>query len=208
MNNSKVKICGISNKKILEELINLGLDYVGFIFYKKSPRFASNEFLESIKDINFRDTIPVCVYVNPEENYVYKTSSYFKNPILQFHGDEKLEFCESFDLEYWKAIRVKDKEDVSKAQSFSSASAILFENYKEGHFGGTGESFNWNFLKYIQNKEQNFILSGGINYENVDNALSTNSWCIDLNSGVESEEGKKDIKLIKNILDKINKHEI
>ena len=161
MNNSKIKICGISNKKILEELINLGLDYVGFIFYKKSPRFASNEFLESIKDINFRDTIPVCVYVNPEENYVYKTSSYFKNPILQFHGDEKLEFCESFDLEYWKAIRVKDKEDVSKAQSFSSATAILFENYKEGHFGGTGESFN--LLYVASSSSRAYIRVSGTN---------------------------------------------
>ena len=80
MNNSKIKICGISNKKILEKLINLGLDYVGFIFYKKSSRFASNEFLESIKDINFRDTIPVCVYVNPEENYVYKTCLLYTSP--------------------------------------------------------------------------------------------------------------------------------
>ena len=204
MKKSKIKICGISNLDVLKELINLNINYVGFIFYSKSPRFADSDFLESFKDIDFKNTKPVCVYVNPDEEYVYKTSSYFSNPILQFHGDESNDFCESFGVEYWKAIRVKEKSDVLKTKLYSSASAILFENHKEGIYGGTGESFDWNWLNDLQEKEQYFILSGGINSENVHNALSTNSWCIDLNSGVESEEGIKDIALIKNILKIIN----
>jgi phosphoribosylanthranilate isomerase len=204
MKKSKIKICGISNLDVLKELINLNINYVGFIFYSKSPRFADSDFLESFKDIDFKNTKPVCVYVNPDEEYVYKTSSYFSNPILQFHGDESNDFCESFGLEYWKAIRVKEKSDVLKTKLYSSASAILFENHKEGIYGGTGESFDWNWLNDLQEKEQYFILSGGINSENFHNALSTNSWCIDLNSGVETEEGIKDIALIKNILKIIN----
>jgi phosphoribosylanthranilate isomerase len=204
MKKSKIKICGISNLDVLKELINLNINYVGFIFYSKSPRFADSDFLESFKDIDFKNTKPVCVYVNPDEEYVYKTSSYFSNPILQFHGDESNDFCESFGLEYWKAIRVKEKSDVLKTKLYSSASAILFENHKEGIYGGTGESFDWNWLNDLQEKEQYFILSGGINSKNVHNALGTNSWCIDLNSGVESEEGIKDIALIKNILKIIN----
>ena len=204
MKKSKIKICGISNLDVLKELINLDINYVGFIFYSKSPRYVDSGFLESFKDIDFKNTKPVCVYVNPDEEYVYKTSSYFSNPILQFHGDESNDFCESFGLEYWKAIRVKEKNDVLKTGSHSSASAILFENHKEGIYGGTGETFNWNWLNDLEQKEQYFILSGGINSENVHNALSTNPWCIDLNSGVESEEGIKDITLIKNILKIIN----
>lgn len=204
MKKSKIKICGISNLDVLKELINLDINYVGFIFYSKSPRYVDSDFLESFKDIDFKNTKPVCVYVNPDEEYVYKTSSYFSNPILQFHGDESNDFCESFGLEYWKAIRVKEKNDVLKTRSHSSASAILFENHKEGIYGGTGETFNWNWLNDLDQKEQYFILSGGINSENVHNALSTNPWCIDLNSGVESEEGIKDITLIKNILKIIN----
>ena len=204
MKKSKIKICGISNLDVLKELINLDINYVGFIFYSKSPRYVDSDFLESFKDIDFKNTKPVCVYVNPDEEYVYKTSSYFSNPILQFHGDESNDFCESFGLEYWKAIRVKEKNDVLKTRSHSSASAILFENHKEGIYGGTGETFNWNWLNDLEQKEQYFILSGGINSENVHNALCTNPWCIDLNSGVESEEGIKDITLIKNILKIIN----
>ena len=208
MNSPKVKICGISNIEILKTLISLDLDFIGFIFYSKSPRYVDTKFLQSIEDIDFKDSRPVCVYVNADENYIYETSSYFNNPILQFHGDEENNFCESFGLDYWKAIRVKDKEDLETISIYNSAQAILLENYKEGSYGGTGESFNWTILKDIENDDQNFVLSGGINSQNVDNALKTNSWCLDLNSGVESQEGIKNIELVKDILKTIETYGI
>ena len=208
MNSPKVKICGISNIEILKTLISLDLDFIGFIFYSKSPRYVDTKFLQSIEDIDFKDSRPVCVYVNADENYIYETSSYFNNPILQFHGDEENNFCESFGLDYWKAIRVKDKEDLETISLYNSAQAILLENHKEGSYGGTGESFNWKILKDIENDDQNFVLSGGINSQNVDNALKTNSWCLDLNSGVQSQEGIKNIELVKDILKTIETYGI
>ena len=208
MNSPKVKICGISNIETLKTLISLDLDFIGFIFYSKSPRYVDTKFLQSIEDIDFKDSRPVCVYVNADENYIYKTSSYFNNPILQCHGDEENNFCEAFGLDYWKAIRVKDKEDLETISLYNSAQAILLENHKEGSYGGTGESFNWTILKDIENDDQNFVLSGGINSQNVDNALKTNSWCLDLNSGVESQEGIKNIELVKDILKTIETYGI
>ena len=208
MNSPKVKICGISNIEILKTLISLDLDFIGFIFYSKSPRYVDTKFLQSIEDIDFKDSRPVCVYVNADEDFIYETSSYFNNPILQFHGDEENNFCESFGLDYWKAIRVKDKEDLEIISLYNSAQAILLENHKEGSYGGTGESFNWTILKDIENDDQNFVLSGGINSQNVDNALKTNSWCLDLNSGVESQEGIKNIELVKDILKTIETYGI
>ena len=208
MNSPKVKICGISNIETLKTLISLDLDFIGFIFYSKSPRYVDTKFLQSIEDIDFKDSRPVCVYVNAEEDYIYETSSYFNIPILQFHGDEENNFCESFGLDYWKAIRVKDKEDLETISLYNSAQAILLENHKEGSYGGTGESFNWTILKDIENDDQNFVLSGGINSQNVDNALKTNSWCLDLNSGVESQEGIKNIELVKDILKTIETYGI
>ena len=207
MRDQKVKICGVNDLSILEEIVNLEIDFVGFIFFGKSPRNVNNNFLELLNDFNFKKTKPVCVYVNPDEEFVYKTSSYLNNPIIQFHGDEDSSFCESFGLEYWKAIRIKDKKDFVELKNYDSASAILMENHKDGFYGGTGESFNWELLKNINTDRHNLILSGGINSQNVDNALTTKSWCIDINSGVESEVGKKDINLIKNIVNKINNHD-
>ena len=208
MNKQKLKICGISNLLILKELIALEVDYVGFIFFTKSPRNVSNDFLESLKEIDFKSTRPVCVFVNPKEEEVYQTSSYLTDPILQFHGDESDEFCESFGLDYWKAIRVKNETDLDLIDLYPSASAILLENHVPGTYGGTGESFDWNILDNSAELANNIVLSGGINSENVHNAITTNSWCIDLNSGVESEKGVKDIKLIKNILNIIKNYEI
>ena len=207
MSGQKIKICGVNDLSILEEIVNLEIDFVGFIFFEKSPRNVNNNFLELLNGFNFKKTKPVCVYVNPDEEFVYKTSSYLNNPILQFHGNEDSSFCESFGLEYWKAIRVKDKKDFDELINYDSASAVLMENHKDGFYGGTGESFNWEILKNINTDRHNLILSGGINSKNVDNALTTKSWCIDINSGVESEVGKKDINLIKNILNKINNHD-
>ena len=208
MNKQKIKICGISDLLILKELIALEVDYVGFIFFAKSPRNVSNDFLKSLKEIDFKSTRPVCVFVNPKEEEVYQTSSYLTDPILQFHGDESDEFCESFGLDYWKAIRVKNETDLDLIDLYPSASAILLENHVPGTYGGTGESFDWNILDNSAELANNIVLSGGINSENVHNAITTNSWCIDLNSGVESEKGVKDIKLIKNILNIIKNYEI
>ena len=129
MINPKIKICGISDIDILKQLINFNLDYVGFIFYSKSPRFVDEVFLEKIQDIDFKDTRPVCVYVNADEDFIYKTSSFFNNPVLQFHGDEDQNFCEAFGLDYWKAIRIKDISDIEMISQYSSAAAILFENH-------------------------------------------------------------------------------
>ena len=81
------------------------------------------------------------------------------------------------------------------------------ENHKDGLYGGTGEAFDWSLIKDHDDQIKKIILSGGINIENVDNAIDTLPWCIDLNSGVESSIGKKDIELIIDILKNIkNEH--
>ena len=198
-----IKICGISDFNFLNEIIELeDINYLGFIFYEKSPRYVNKNLLNKIKNFNFRDKRPVCVYVNANKEYIKETSSYFNDPILQFHGDETNEFCESHKSEFWKAIRIKDIESLKEATKFKSASAILFESYKKGKYGGTGESFDWNIIENINLNQKN-VLSGGINIKNVDNAINTNTWCIDINSGVESSIGIKDINLVKDILKKL-----
>ena len=63
-------------------------------------------------------------------------------------------------------------------------------------------SFDWNLMNSVKLLDTKIILSGGINCENVDNAININPWCIDINSGVESSPGVKSIDLIKNLLDK------
>ena len=198
-----IKICGIKDLNILNQLIELeAIDFIGFIFFEKSPRNVSNDFLNKVNGVNLQNKRAVCVYVDATKEFIQQTSSNFENPILQFHGNESNDFCKSFNKDFWKVIRVKDSNSINIAFDYPDASAILFENYTKGLYGGTGSVFDWNLLKNINKNDKKIIISGGINIENVDNAISINPWCIDINSGVEISPGVKDLDLIKQVLQK------
>ena len=198
-----IKICGIKDFNTLNQLIELeAIDFIGFIFFEKSPRNVSNDFLNKVNGVNLQNKRAVCVYVNATKEFIQQTSSNFENPILQFHGNESNDFCKSFNKDFWKVIRVKDSNSINIVSDYPDASAILFENYKKGLYGGTGSVFDWNLLKDINKNDKKIIISGGINIENVDNAISINPWCIDINSGVEISPGLKDLDLIKQVLQK------
>jgi len=198
-----IKICGIKDLNILNQLIELeAIDFIGFIFFEKSPRNVSNNFLNIVNGINLKNKRAVCVYVDASQEFIQQTSSNFQNPILQFHGNESNDFCKSFNKDFWKVIRVKDSNSINIVSDYPDASAILFENYTKGLYGGTGSVFNWSLLKNINKNDKKIIISGGINIENVDNAISVNPWCIDINSGVETSPGIKDLDLIKQVLQK------
>tara|TARA_B100000945_G_scaffold91364_1_gene71339 strand:+ start:1243 stop:1866 length:624 start_codon:yes stop_codon:yes gene_type:complete len=197
-----IKICGVNDLQILHELIMIDeVNFIGFIFYNDSPRNVTDNFLKKISKIDFKNKRPVCVYVNSSKEHIQETSSYFNNPILQFHGNETNQFCNSFNNEYWKVIRVKDLLSIKKISKYHSASAILLENYEENIYGGTGKSFNWNLLENIKSLDTKIIISGGINIKNVHNAINIEPWCIDINSGVESSAGVKDLNLINEIIE-------
>jgi phosphoribosylanthranilate isomerase len=87
--------------------------------------------------------------------------------------------------------------------NFPSAQAILLETFSENLSGGTGKSFDWTLLENMDLSKK-FILAGGINPNNIQSAISLNSWCIDINSGVESELAIKDNKLMAEIMTAFN----
>ena len=197
-----IKICGIADLNFLKEVVQINeISYLGFIFYEKSPRYITKDFLNDIKKFDFKDKRPGCVFVNASSEYIMESISYFKNPLLQFHGNETNQFCSSFKKDFWKVIHVKSIESIDRIEEYPDASAILLENYKKNQFGGTGESFDWKIVEKA-NLSKKIVLSGGINVKNVDNAISTQPWCIDINSGVESSIGIKDITLVNKILEK------
>ena len=197
-----IKICGIADLNFLNEVIQINeINYLGFIFYENSPRNVTKNLLNDIKRFDFKDKRPVCVFVNASSEFIKESISCFKDPLLQFHGDETNQFCSSFQKDFWKVIHVKSIESIDRIEEYPDASAILLENYKKDQFGGTGESFDWDIVKKA-NLSKKIVLSGGINVKNVDNAISTQPWCIDINSGVESSIGIKNITLVNKILEK------
>ena len=83
------------------------------------------------------------------------------------------------------------------------ADAILLDTHHSQLKGGTGNQFNWDLLLEIKKINKKIILAGGINLENIDNAINQDVFCLDINSGVESAPGKKEISLIKEIIYKV-----
>tara|TARA_Y100000996_G_scaffold340823_1_gene277982 strand:+ start:3445 stop:4053 length:609 start_codon:yes stop_codon:yes gene_type:complete len=195
----KLKICGIRDLNILQYACEAGVDFVGFIMANDSPRKISNDFLESLETFDFKETSPVFVFVNPSVEEVKKIITKIENPILQFHGDEGDNFCQQFNQIFWKTIRIKNSQSLDVINDFPSANALLLETFSNDAYGGTGKVFDWSLLENIslQNK---FILAGGINSENLEDAISLNPWCIDVNSGVESSLALKDKTLIDQVI--------
>jgi phosphoribosylanthranilate isomerase len=196
----KLKICGILDINILQHACEANVDFVGFIMANDSPRKISNDFLDSLENFNFLDTVPVFVFVNPSVEEVEKVTTKIENPILQFHGDEGDNFCKQFNKSFWKTIRVKNSQSLETINDFPSADALLLETYSDDIYGGTGEMFDWNLLENIP-LQKKFILAGGINSENIKEAVSLSPWCIDVNSGVESSLALKDKTLIDQMIE-------
>ena len=199
----KIKFCGLNNLDSLRHACDLNADFAGFIFAEQSPRKVEPNFIAQLKDFNFCRTVPVSVFVNPSIQEVQQAIEILPNTILQFHGDESDEFCRHFHQPFWKSIPVKDKQSLLMSDNFPSAQAILLETFSQNLSGGTGKSFDWTLLENMDLSKR-FILAGGINPNNIQSAISLNSWCIDINSGVESELAIKDNKLMAEIMTAFN----
>ena len=195
----KLKICGIRDIDILKYTCDIGVDFAGFIMVDDSPRKISNDFISSLKNFDFQNTLPVFVFVNPSIDEVKKITKIIQNPILQFHGDETEDFCKQFNLPFWKTIRVQNSQSLELLKDYASADAFLFETYVDDSYGGTGKVFDWNLLKNTP-LDKKFVLAGGISFKNIKEAISLNPWCIDVNSGVESSLAIKDKALMAQII--------
>ena len=198
----KVKICGITNYKDALAAVDMGADILGFNFYPKSPRYINPERAEVI--INrlpgFVDVAGL--FVNESLGKVQEIADLCQLNWVQLHGDESPKFCKSLaslNVKTMKALRIKDKKDVNKADKYFT-DAVLFDAFHPEKYGGTGLTFDWNIVGHIGKR---VFLAGGINPDNVEAAVKLGVYGIDVCSGVESEPGRKDEKLMKKLFKNI-----
>jgi phosphoribosylanthranilate isomerase len=192
----KIKICGITNSADAEMAHQAGADALGFIFFKGSPRFISNDKIKSI----IREIPPfvskVGVFVNASRDEVQRAIEETGIDTLQFHGDETPEACRGFGLKTIKAFRVQGK-DMLQIMPRYDVEAWLLDSFVAGERGGTGKTFDWDLAVHATSLGTPVILSGGLNPENIARAVShVQPYAVDVSSGVESAPGKKDANLI------------
>lgn len=198
---TKVKICGITNVDDALKAAYYGAWAVGFVFHKKSPRYVSPSKVRKIIQALPPFVTPVGVFVNLNERAVRDVCKFTGIQTLQFHGDEDVVYCKRFKgFKIIKAFRVDEHYNFSGVDAYKT-DAFLFDTFKPDTFGGTGETFNW---KILEKKKSTVpcILSGGLNPENIMEALDTvQPYAVDVSSGVEKSPGLKDPRLIRAFMD-------
>lgn len=188
-----VKICGITNPADAEMAIESGADSLGFNVFPDSPRFVDLRRARSWIDALPADVARVLIGVNPSFRQALEWIADETFHAVQLHGEAWHPFLarllETDSL--IAAISVKNERSVSDLDWFMGF-AFLFDGYRAGDFGGTGESFSWEILQGRRIAKP-VILAGGLTPENIVNAIQiVDPYAVDVASGVESKPGKKD----------------
>ena len=205
-----VKICGISSPDIYRHCAELGVDWVGFVFFSASPRnlpLTQARALADAADSDTQLTVPpqrVALCVDASDDELTAIINAARPDMLQLHGNETVDRVRAikskFHLPVMPVIKVAGKADIEKAALFSDcADWLLFDAAPHNEAktnepnlpGGTGESFDWQYLAEAE-LPLPFMLAGGLTAANVEQAITlTNAPCVDVSSGVEENRGEK-----------------
>ena len=194
-----VKICGISTPDTLEATIGAGADFVGFVFFEKSPRHIALETAAALGAQAAGRIRKVALSVDADDDALAQIVAALAPDMLQLHGAETPARVAAvkarFGLPVIKAIGVASAEDVAASRAYDDIADILLFDAKPAPGasvpGGAGVAFDWTLLRDI--RAPNWMLSGGLDPDNVAEALRlTQAPAVDVSSGVERARGVKD----------------
>lgn len=192
----KVKICGITNWTDARTSFEAGADFLGFNFYRKSPRYITPASAARITERLPRHVQAVGVFVNETEEKILAVARIAGLHQIQLHGDEPPEAVARLRREFpvIKAIKIKSKFKLSQLTVFGKADAYLLDTYRPDLPGGTGTAFDWNQIRRAGSRHKLF-LAGGLTPENVTEAIQIcRPYAVDVCSGTEARPGKKDAR--------------
>jgi len=194
MSKVKVKICGITNWTDARRAVEAGVQFLGFNFYRPSPRYIRPALARRIIRRLPERIAVVGVFVNESEATMLAIAQRVGLDYLQLHGDEPPEQVARLkrEIPVIKAVRVRDSFKSKQLDSLSRASAILLDGFDARRHGGTGKTFDWNLARG-SNGSRRIFLAGGLTPENVAEAIRVaRPYAVDVCSGVEARPGRKD----------------
>jgi phosphoribosylanthranilate isomerase len=198
---TKIKVCGMTEPEEALALASLGVDALGFIFVRESPRYIEPEQAREI----IRQLPPfittVGVFVNEDPALLNDIAQYCGLGLAQLHGSEPPEYCRTITARVIKVLRVHDSESLAAWKGYRGlVSGFLLDTWHPDKAGGTGEHFDWR-LAAGTDLAASCILAGGLNAANVGEAVRrVRPLAVDVNSGVEAEPGRKDIDKVKEFI--------
>ncbi len=198
---TRIKICGITNFDDARSAINMGVDAIGFVF-AESPRQISPEIAGNIIDRLPPIISRVGVFVDKPVEEVVEIALKCHLTYVQLHGNESIEYMNQLMYPAVKSFRIKDESDLEKVIKYQSK-YVLLDSYVADQPGGTGETFDW----AVANRAKAFshvILSGGLNPENITDALdAVQPYGVDVSSGIEASPGKKDKEMMQKFIEEV-----
>ncbi|WP_431555115.1 phosphoribosylanthranilate isomerase [Methyloceanibacter sp.] len=204
----KVKICGVRTREIADTAVAAGADYVGLVFFPKSPRYIAPDAARPLAELALGRIETVAVLVDPDDALVDEILATVRPSLLQLHGSESPARVAAIKarsgLRAIKAIGVATEDDVGKAAAYRGiADMILFDAKAPAGSelsGGHGLAFDWRALRGPL-VERPFALSGGLGPDNVWEALvATDADMVDVSSGVERAPGEKGPELVRRFI--------
>jgi len=204
----QIKVCGITNIEAANAIANAGANYIGFIFYPSSKRYAltslSLEDIAAFKPVNAKK---VGVFVNETTEKLIEIATKAELDMIQLHGDEDASYCATIQAAFpvIKVFRVS--KNVPDFALFEKVASYYLFDTDSALYGGTGQHFNWELIKKT-NFNKPFFLSGGIGINDVQGiqvlkvaTAGKDLVALDLNSKFETSPGIKNIELIKTFID-------
>lgn len=204
-----IKVCGMKEAENIRQLAGLEVDYMGFIFYSGSKRFAGSLDKDALRSLpgSIKKT---GVFVNEDIDIVLDKVISYQLDAVQLHGNESPEYCETlqklFDrvkterrVELIKAFGIFSGFDFADIQAYTGKVAYFLFDTKTTDHGGSGMAFDWSILKEYTSPTP-YFLSGGLSPENISSISSITDerlYGVDLNSKFEIEPGIKDIGKLK-----------
>ncbi|MCP3677797.1 MAG: phosphoribosylanthranilate isomerase [Deltaproteobacteria bacterium] len=192
----RIKICGITLREDALGACEAGADALGFIFWQGSKRYIDPDEAKKIVKALPPFVTSVGVFVDERHDRISEIVDLVGLDVVQLHGTESPEFCAAVKRPVVKAFRVTGEEVVSELSRYN-VSAYLLDTYREGVSGGTGETFNWDIARKATVSGR-VILAGGLTPENISDAVGqVEPYGVDVSSGVEMSEGKKDLERVR-----------
>ncbi|MCS7004805.1 MAG: phosphoribosylanthranilate isomerase [Cytophagales bacterium] len=210
MKSLAIKVCGMKYTENIKKITELPIDFIGFIFYAKSPRFVENLSAEVVKNLPC-SIKRVGVFVNATKEYILEKSQTYELHVLQLHGQESPDFCREIKEDthrlITKAFGISSSFDFNQLVSYEDCvDFFLFDTSTPQH-GGSGMRFSWEILQKY-NSPKLYFLSGGIGLEHIQEILQLKKqqpflYGIDINSRFEESAGLKNFSLIQKFVKEI-----
>ena len=197
----KIKICGLNPIKDVQICIDHKINYLGFVFYEKSPRNVNISDIKALSSYDKKNSAFVAVTVNPSDEFIKKNIRGIFD-FIQLHGSEtkeRVSDIKSMGLKVIKAIKVKDERDIDKYRKFDNADIILFDT--------PGMEKSIEFPRELINKIPKggkYALAGSVSEDNIENISKLGVNFFDLSSSLEGQLGFKDHQKIKRFVKKVN----